>query len=220
MNIKGLLLDLDGTLLDTKQDLCDCFNKASSVHGYPPLSPDDYIKCVGWGTEKMVRMALPAGAPEDIVVSVLAAHLENYNKGLLNKTRPYEGFHEVLRALSADGYSLAVLSNKPDGQTRTLIETLLWDIPFKAIVGQREGRPAKPDPEVPLEIAAIMGLAPAEIAFVGDSDVDMETARNAGMYPLGVTWGYRDRALILQSGAQSLADKPEDLLQLLQRQSG
>ena len=215
MKIKGIIFDLDGTLLDTKQDICDCFNRAAARSGFPGHTPDEFILNVGWGTRRMVRLSLPATATEEDVEAVFAAHQENYSKGLLNQTQPFGGIHETLRSLAGEGIALAVLSNKPDAQTRVLIETLLGDIPFRAIIGQREGRPIKPDPGVPLEIAALLELAPAEIAFTGDSDVDMETAGNAGMYPAGVTWGYRDRELIVNAGARFLADKPEDLLNLL-----
>jgi len=215
MKYKGVIFDLDGTLLDTKQDLCDCFNRAAARYGFPGHTPDDFILCVGWGTRRMIKLALPAAATEEEANAVFAAHQENYSKGLLNRTKPFPGFHETLRALAGGGLALAVLSNKPDVQTQALIETLLGDIPFRVIFGQREGKPVKPDPGVPLEIAALMGLDPAEVAFVGDSDVDMETARNAGMYPVGVTWGYRERELIRKAGARFLADKPEDLTTLL-----
>lgn len=215
MNIKAMILDLDGTLFNTSEDLCDSFNKAAAIYGYPPRGVKEFLMFVGSGARNIVKKGLPEGVPDDIYEKVFVDYNRIYSENLTTKTRPYDGIPEVLEEFVKAGVKLSVMSNKPDPHTKLIVRELLPKIPFVVVYGNKEGRPHKPDPEVPLEVASIMGTAPADIAFVGDSDVDMKTGVNAKMIAVGCTWGFRDREVIAAAGAAYLMDSPRDLLDLL-----
>jgi phosphoglycolate phosphatase len=167
----------------------------------------------------LVRKATPA-AHEDLYASVLAAYRAYYTDHLFDQTQAFPGILALLSQLVAEDVKLAVLSNKADAFTRRLVEGLLPGVPFTAIYGERSGMPRKPDPTAALGVAAELGVAPGDCAFVGDTAVDMNTARNAGMYGVGVTWGFRSAEELLAHGARALATSADELLAALRAARG
>lgn len=213
MHLRAALFDLDGTLLDSLRDIGEAMNHALSLHGLPVHPLSDYRRFVGEGVRVLVSRALPTGR-EDAHEAVLASYKSFYAEHLLKHTRPYPGVLEVLSRLAGEGVKLAVLSNKPDAATRQLVSALLPDVPFSVVYGERAGVPRKPDPTAALGIATELGVEPGDCAFIGDTAVDMDTARAAGMYGVGVTWGFRSEELQAH-GARALAHTADELLQAL-----
>ncbi|TNF30839.1 MAG: HAD family hydrolase [Deltaproteobacteria bacterium] len=201
----AVFFDLDGTLVDTILDIAAAMNHVLAANGRETHPVKAYPSFVGHGVRELVTRALPAGAEAE-VERLVVAFLARYDLHLVDETRPFPGIPRLLGALAARGTRLAVLSNKPDAQTRRVVETLLGEVPFEDVRGQRDGVPAKPDPTAALEMAASMGLEPGRCAFVGDSVVDVETARAAGMPCVAVTWGYAERERLASSGPRTLAD--------------
>lgn len=214
MLLRAAIFDLDGTLVDSLADIAAAMNHALSLHGLPTHPVADYRDYVGEGVRVLVRKATPAdrGALQD---SVLAAYQAYYAEHLFDQTRTFPGIPAMLAQLAAEDMRLAVLSNKADAFTRRLVQGLLPGVPFAAVYGERPGVPRKPDPTAALGLAAELGVAPAECAFVGDTPVDMSTARNAAMYGVGVTWGFRGAEELRAHGARALATTAEELLAAL-----
>ncbi|WP_309888128.1 HAD family hydrolase [Archangium sp.] len=211
---RAALFDLDGTLVDSLQDIREAMNHALALHGLPVHPLSDYRRFVGEGVRVLVARAVPTGR-EDVHAAVLAAYQAHYAEHHLKHTRPYPGVLGVLSRLAGEGVKLAVLSNKPDAATRKLVAALLPDVPFGAVYGERTGVPRKPDPTAALGIATELGVEPGDCAFIGDTAVDMDTARAAGMYSVGVTWGFRDVEELQAHGARALAHTADELLQAL-----
>jgi phosphoglycolate phosphatase len=214
--MRAVIFDLDGTLLDTITDIADSMNRVLVAHGLPVHDRRAYLDFVGAGMDVLVRRALPTGSDHDVLVPVLlSAMREEYAKSWHDDSKPFPGIPELLDALAAMGIPFCVLSNKIESFTREMVADLLGKWTFFEVRGLDFDRPRKPDPAQALEMAALMGINPGEIWFVGDSDVDMETARRAGMVPVGVLWGYQDRPRLLSGGAVIVIEKPGDLLEHL-----
>lgn len=191
---KLILFDLDGTLLDTLEDLSEAVNHALSLRGLPLHSVDEYRRMVGHGVRNLVQQALEASnAPvsEALVDATLADFKAYYQAHIDVHTRPYPGIPELLGALHAAGIQLAVASNKFQEGTEYLIQRFFPDIPFVAILGNRPGAPLKPSPEIVQEVLSRSGVSPEDALMVGDSPTDMRTAANGGIDALAVGWGYR-----------------------------
>ncbi|MBX3248085.1 MAG: HAD-IA family hydrolase [Myxococcales bacterium] len=211
MFVRGVVFDLDGTLLDTLEDIALAMNEVLSAAGLPTHPLDAYRRLVGWGARDLIRRAAPDGDQDALLADFRARY---YGRGLHGATRPYEGVPQLLHALVARRVPVAVLSNKPHEPTVAVIGHYFPDVPFVAVLGARPSAPIKPDPTVALTIAEGLGLSPSECAFVGDTEVDIETGRRAGMRPIGVSWGFRAESLA-PAGAERVLDAPEDLLSLL-----
>lgn len=227
MSISAIIFDLDGTLLNTLEDLADSANACLVAEGYPAHPVDSYRHFVGDGVETLFRRALPPGTDNaDHAVSALVGRMrEEYGARWSAKSAPYPGIAELLAELGRAGVPLAVLSNKPHAFTRLMVgsffdpsgerdpqqdETPIG--PFVRVAGARPGVPRKPDPAAALATAASLGVAPGQVAFVGDSNVDMRTAHGAGMLAVGCLWGFRGEAELRESGASVLLAHPLDLL--------
>lgn len=215
----GAFFDLDGTLLDTLADIGSACNRMLAAHGFPQHALPDYARMVGNGFTRTVERALPAEvlaalSPEECETLAAEARAQ-YAEHLYDHTAPFAGMPEALDALHGHGLVLAVLSNKPDTWTVTLIRHFFPRIPFALIRGARPGVALKPDAEAPRAMLAELGLAPARCAYVGDSDVDMLTARNVGMLPVGATWGFRGATELRDAGARLLPGRPADLPEIL-----
>ncbi|NMO20449.1 HAD family hydrolase [Pyxidicoccus fallax] len=213
MPLRAVVFDLDGTLVNSLGDIADAMNHALAHHGLPVHPESAYLRFVGEGVKELVRKAVPAGR-EDLHAAVLETYRAHYDVHLFDRTAPYPGVTGMLAALAGDGVRLAVLSNKSDGFVKRLVARLLPDVPFSGVYGERPGVPRKPDPTAALGIAAELGVAPASCGFVGDTAVDMETARAAGMYGVGVTWGFRSEELHAH-GARAVATTADELLAAL-----
>lgn len=214
--LEAVVFDLDGTLVDTLADVASAMNHTLATHALPQHRPDDYRRFIGEGVERLVERALPAAeldlARKDAVVAEFRAY---YAEHLLDQSTPYPGVPELLAALTRRRVPMCVLSNKPDPATRRIIAALFPAAGFAAVVGQRPGKPRKPDPSGALELAELMRVAPARCAFVGDTGIDMATARAAGMRAVGVGWGFREPAELRAHGAERLIDHPAQLLDAL-----
>lgn len=216
MEFKGVLFDLDGTLLDTLGDLANSMNGVLERRGFPQHERDLYKHFVGDGMEVLVRRALPESHQgEQHVQACLAAMREEYSVRWRETTRPYAGIAELLDALGGRRLSMAILSNKPDDFTREMVGALLAPWRFDAVVGARPGVPKKPDPTMALAIARDLAIPPARILYLGDSGTDMRTAVSAGMFPVGALWGFRGAAELEANGARVLISRPIELLEFL-----
>lgn len=209
--VRAVIFDLDGTLVDSLEDLADCTNTALAANSLPvhPLEPYKYF--VGMGLENLIRSAVPKGTPEPVVTAVKTRYSEEYSQHWARKSRPYDGIFSMLERLAAMGVPMAVLSNKSRIFTGDFVRRFFPEIPFAAVQGSPEGGTAKPDPAMALAIAARLGVPPASMAIMGDTRVDMETAVNAGMLPVGVLWGFRQEDELLEHGARLIIGKPEEL---------
>ncbi len=215
---KAILFDLDGTLLDTLQDLTDSGNEVLKARGFPPHSLCDYRRFVGSGMAQLVHDIFPVGnqpTTEDEVQTILREYRDAYARNWKNTTQPYPDIPETLDQLFAREIPCGVVSNKPHDYTLLCVDTFLGRWPWGIVLGHRAQHPRKPDPDGALEAAGKLGVAPADCLFVGDSDVDMQTAVNAEMRGIGVTWGFRDPEELLAAGAERIVKTGQELLELV-----
>ena len=217
MKVKAIIFDLDGTLADTIDAIRGAINATMRQYGYPEKTYEDIRRVIGNGAKNLVRGCMPVEAAADAAQHerVFLTYQDNYDRGHLATDRCYDGIPELISALHAAGVRLAVLSNKQDRHVQGLIAQLFPNGEFSVVMGQMDHLPKKPDPTVPLMIAEQLGILPSECAFIGDSEVDIRTAKNAGMPAIGVSWGYRDRDLLLAQGPDALADSIRQLTEIL-----
>lgn len=214
--IKGILFDMDGTLLDTLSDISAAVNEARTAAGLPPKTKEEHRRCIGNGQRYLLEASFGRVMSEPEYARIGKIYHDAYDRDLTVRTLPYEGVPELLKTASAAGLKLAVLSNKENGQVVRLQEALLPDIAFDFVLGQTERFPLKPDPASSLWIAEQMGLRPEEMAFVGDSYQDILTATNAGMHGWSALWGYQDREKILTGGTpERFFASPQELTRYL-----
>jgi len=215
MPYHAIIFDLDGTLLDTLDDIADSANAVLADHGYPAHRADDYRLFIGGGVDVLFERALPDGERNAATIERCVERFNEVYKSRWNvKTRIYDGASELLDGVVQRGLKLAVLSNKPHAFTEKCVAEYLSRWPISPVLGQRDGIPHKPDPTGALEIADQLGIAPAEFLYLGDSAPDMKTARSAGMFSVGALWGFRSEEEMRGAGAQALIAKPTDLLDL------
>jgi phosphoglycolate phosphatase len=216
MSYKAIIFDLDGTLLNTLDDLGNAVNRVLSDRGFPAHALHEYRSFVGNGAEKLIKRALPEHHRDEFTLrACLDAFLKDYHKNWNVHTRPYEGIPELLDALKERGLKTAVLSNKPHDTTKLCVRELLPRWRFDVVLGHGEESFLKPDPAGALEISKRLNIPPGEFLYLGDSGVDMETARAAHMFPVGVLWGFRDAEELEENGARALISHPLEALDLL-----
>ncbi len=210
----AVMFDLDGTIANTLVDLANATNYALAQLGCPTHPTDAYRYLVGDGARTLCHRALPPDRADliDQALSLMRAH---YDEHRYDQTRLYPGIAELVAQLCQRSLKLAVLSNKPDVFTREMIEHYFQPSPFHVVRGQRADIPIKPDPTAALQIARDLDIPPAHWLYLGDTNTDMRTARAAGMFAVGVLWGFRDQEELLASGAQTLISSPHDVLALL-----
>jgi phosphoglycolate phosphatase len=211
--IKLIIFDLDGTLLDTREDIAGACNHALKMCGFPERALDEYNMLVGRGIYNLFRGALPAeNRSEEMVLKMKSHFVPYYNSHICDKTKPYPGIIEMLDTLKAKGIAFAIASNKYQEGTEILVEKLLGRYDFVRILGQRDNKPIKPDPEIIREaMEALPGIKMEEVIYCGDSDVDMQTGVNAGVKTIGVTWGFRTREELATYAPWILAENPEEI---------
>lgn len=216
MNYKAVIFDLDGTLLNTVEDIAFAMNTVLSNHNFPTYNIEAYNYLIGGGLTNLVYQTVPdfIKPQKDLIYKYLEELMTEYTKCIDQHTKPYAGISELLDELSNKKIHLAILSNKD----HTFMDKIAmqhfnrWS--FQAIYGARQGVPHKPNPQSALEISNIIGLPPKQIIYVGDTDVDMQTATRAGMYAVGVTWGFRTEKELLENGAKTIIHHPQELLQI------
>ncbi|NQV34477.1 MAG: HAD family hydrolase [Phycisphaeraceae bacterium] len=213
---KAVMFDLDGTLLDTLTDLANATNRALEDQGFPIHPVDAYRHLIGDGVAKLMERVLPPGSRDPGHVEV-GGHLmkQAYAACWAENSAPYPGIKALLDQLSLTRIPLAILSNKPDEFLQAMVKTLLPDWEFSRVRGALPGVPIKPDPVAALDMLHELDVNPSECLYVGDTNTDMQTAVNAGMFPVGVAWGFRDEQELLQSGAKAVLHCPDDLMSLL-----
>ena len=190
--IRAIILDLDGTLIHSLPGLTASLNRVLEKSGLPCHTEEKVRGFIGNGIHKLVERAAPSGSTQEQLKSLCQQMSDDYAATWRSGSSPYPGIAETLDQLSAQGIALAVFSNKPHIFCQEMTDTLLPAIAFNTVLGQREGTPIKPDPTGALNVAKSLELPPEQIAFLGDSTIDITTARNAGMLPIAATWGYHD----------------------------
>ena len=211
---KAVIFDLDGTLADTIASITYCGNLALSRFGLPSFGEEDYKRFVGDGAAMLIRRALLAAGDERLehFDEVYETYLEIFAKDCMYQVKPYEGICALLEELKRLSVRIAVLSNKPDRDSLRVVEALFGKGYFDFVQGQREDIPRKPDPAGVYRIMEAFVLPAGDFLYVGDSGVDMKTGRAAGIFTVGVLWGFRDRKELVENGADAVISKPLELL--------
>lgn len=211
---KAVIFDLDGTLADTIASITYCGNLALSRFGLPSFGEEDYKHFVGDGAAMLIRRALLAAGDERLehFDEVYETYLEIFAKDCMYQVKPYEGICALLEELRRLSVRIAVLSNKPDRDSLRVVEALFGKGYFDFVQGQREDIPRKPDPAGVYRIMEAFVLPAGDFLYVGDSGVDMKTGRAAGIFTVGVLWGFRDREELVENGADAVISKPLELL--------
>ena len=213
---KLAIFDLDGPLLNTIEDLGYAANHALQAHGYPTHSIASYPFFVGNGVRRLIERVLPEDARTEATIDrLLVTFKEYYNDHNTDYTKPYEGIPELLSLLSSRGVAIAVASNKYQAATEKLISHFFPTLSFIAVEGQKEGVPVKPDPSIVFEILAKAKTPKADTIYIGDSGVDMETARRACVDSVGVTWGFRPEKELVENHADTIVNSPGDIAKLI-----
>lgn len=212
MRYKTVLFDLDGTLLDTLEDMTDALNRTMRKFGLPERTLKEVRSFVGNGARRLIELA--TGAEGERLEEILAVYKKDYDENYLIKTAPYPGILELLKTLRQNGVRTGVVSNKPDSTVQELSEALFQKL-ADVSVGEKAGIRRKPAPDTVLAAMEQLGASKADTVYVGDSEVDIATARAAGIPCISVTWGFRDRDVLIDAGARTFADSSEELLRLL-----
>jgi len=215
MKFKGIIFDLDGTLVNSLEDISDAMNTVLTGLNYPTHTYDTYQYFIGSGLRNLVSKALPASNNSEEQIEIcFDCMINEYREVCTFKTKPYQGIIELLDNLVSRNIKLAVFSNKADELTKKIASEIFPDH-FDAAVGLSTEELKKPNPFEAIGISKSWNLKPEEILFVGDSDIDMQTAINANMFPVGVSWGYRTEEELIASGAKVFINKPIDLIGIL-----
>ena len=214
--IKGIIFDLDGTTLSTLNDIQNALNETLRNFGMKEQTYDEVRLHVGSGAKKLVERSLPENMGEEELDRIYKAYIEEYGKSFDILTGPYDGIPETLAELQNKGIKLAVNSNKGNAPTNSLIKKHFPNIDFVAVYGSRAGIPNKPDPASANEIIEMMNLEKDEVLYVGDSETDIKTAKNAGLKSVGCLWGFRDRKTLEEAQTDIIVEKPQELLNCLE----
>lgn len=219
MKYQTVIFDMDGTILETLEDIRDSVNVTMDHMGCPRRSLEEVRNFVGNGAAKLIERSMPQDASREDIDRALAFYKTYYDAHAQIKTGPYEGIPELLKALKERGIQIAVVSNKPDEAVKSLAEHYFPGL-FPVAIGQRPEFATKPAPDSVFEAMRLLGAKPETTVYVGDSDVDIDTARNSGLDCISVTWGFRSVDFLLEHGAKTLAHSTQELLRLLEEQPG
>jgi len=214
--IKAIIFDLDGTLLDTLSDITNSINYVLNKNKYPTKTLNQVRKYLGYGSYSLVKDCLPNDLSEDEINKLYKQYVNHYTKNNNILTKPYDDILTLLKLLKANKYLIAITSNKMQEAVTSLNETTFLNLVDVAI-GERLNMALKPDPEMIYLAIRQMGLTPEEVLFVGDTEVDLQTAKNAAIKVVAVTWGFRDRKDLLKENPDYIIDTPLDLLEIINR---
>lgn len=214
MKYKLVIFDMDGTILDTLSDLADSMNYALRCFGLAERTVDEVRSFVGNGIRRLVERAVPANTSPAIIDQVHENFTAYYKDHCADKTKPYDGICELLSELKRRNVLLAVVSNKADYAVQILCEQYFNDI-FDASAGERAGVRKKPEPDSVNAVLEVLGIDRRDAVYIGDSDVDIQTARNAGMDCISVSWGFRDTEFLKEKGAQIIVKTPQEILEYI-----
>lgn len=212
--IKAIIFDLDGTLLDTLHDLTDSVNHVLTNHNMKNRTVDEIRSFIGNGVPTLIARSVPAGTEENTIAECVREMAEYYKDHADIKTKPYDGIAELLEALNKQGIKTAVVTNKVENAAVILCNNKFGDI-FDCVIGDNGKGRLKPYPDNVFRALDILGFPREEVLFAGDSDVDMITAENAGLRSIGVTWGFRDEAVLRKNGADFIVHYPTEILKIL-----
>lgn len=212
---KGVIFDLDGTLIDSVPDIADCLNDTLTRFNFPTVTIDKVKTIIGNGAKKLIIDAIDQVLPDEKIEELLAYYNDIYTSSSSPKTIVFDGMKEVLKTLKEKGYKLAVLTNKPQATTEKVCSIYLKEIGFDIVYGQMLGRAKKPDKTSTLEIIQKFNLSKENIFFVGDGDADYLTAKSAGVKSVSVLWGYRTKEQLINLGAKNFVNTPSELLDFL-----
>lgn len=219
MGYQAVIFDLDGTLLDTLEDIADSANSFLRDRHLQTHHLDAYRSFIGNGVGMLIKRALPANRRDEKTIAAGISHFRRqYSRNWNAKTKPYNGIPELLNRLSEKNMKLAVLSNKPDEFTKKCVDTFLPAASFAIVMGQHSDMPLKPNSAGAVYISGQLGVSAEQVLYVGDSSVDMETATSAGMFPVGALWGFRSLGELINSGAKAVVRHPMEIVSLLDRQ--
>ena len=210
MRYKAVLFDMDGTVLDTLDDLADSVNRSLREFGLPEVSRFQVGQSLGNGAKYLIRHCLPEGSDEALCEQVLSFYKPWYDAHCLIKTKPYDGILQLMETLRADGVSQAIISNKPDSAVQELAEAFFPGL-MDVVIRESPAVKRKPSPDTVLAAASQMGLMASDCVYIGDTEVDLETARNAGMDCIPVSWGFRTEEQLRAAGAEEIIRSPEEL---------
>ena len=215
MKYQAAIFDMDGTLIDSLEDLTDSVNEAMAHYDFPSHTLEECRYFVGNGARKLIERSVPKdkASDSDFVSEVLEYYNGCYKRHLTNKTHPYDGILEMLQNLQSKKIPLGVCTNKQQFAADEIISAMFPANMFGAVIGDQKGMPRKPDPAKVLKIAAQFNVKPERVAYFGDTSVDMETAHNAGFLSIGVTWGFRPKSELIESGAEIIINHPSELWQ-------
>ncbi len=214
--ITTIVFDMDGTVLNTLEDLTVSMNYVLGEFGMPGHSQEDYRRFFGNGVREALRLSLPENVPETILDDMLPVFKEHYDAHCLDKTRPYDGIPEMMKELKAKGYKTAIVSNKIDSAVKELHQRFFAEAVDIAI-GEKPGISRKPAPDMVNAALKELGSSREESVYVGDSEVDFLTAKNAELPCISVLWGFRDKDYLVEQGAYCFAKKPEDIVCILEK---
>lgn len=209
-----IIFDLDGTLLNTLEDLTDSVNYALELYGYPKRSIEEIRKFLGKGVRKLIELAVPGGIDDPFYNECLEANQKHYSENMRNKTAPYNGIIELLQQLKEENYKLAVVSNKLDKAVKELVQDFFGEY-IQVAIGETADISKKPAPDTVFQALQELQSSAGKAIYVGDSEVDVRTAKNAGTKCVAVTWGFRDRDVLEREGADFIIDRPIELMGII-----
>ena len=213
MKLKAAIFDLDGTILNSLNDLHLTMNRVLKLSGYPEITLETVTHLIGYGAKEFMRLSLPEHARDkETLDKNLLTYLELYNNFGMDNTVIYDGMEKVFDKLIANNIKIGVLSNKPHIATIKTIEKFLPQYNFNVILGQKDIFPPKPDTTSSLYLAKELGENPSDIAFIGDAETDVKAANNGGFFPITVLWGYRSKQELEAAGGKNFVNKPEEIL--------
>lgn len=216
---KACIFDLDGTLTDTLESITYSVNRTLEQMELPKITMEQCRSFVGNGARRLMERTLEACGDEKLerIEEAMKIYGKVFSEFCTYHVKPYDGIEKMLNDLKKEGIYLAVLSNKPDGQTQDVIHTFFGDKMFDFVQGQKDGTPRKPDPQVVLSIMQHAGAGREESIYIGDSDVDMHTGKNAKVKTVGVSWGFRSKDVLWETGADVVIDSPEELTEMIKQ---